>query len=82
MAEKKPAKGEPAPETKGFEGEKKLKLKAKTMVTVGGVTYEEGEEFELPEREALNLVGMGSAEELPGDAPAEPTKPDKPPAKQ
>ena len=73
-AEPKP---DPVPSSEGFKGEKKFKLRAKDMVTVGGVTYKAGEEFELPEREALGLVGTGGAEELPGDAPGEPTKPDK-----
>lgn len=74
-------KPDPVPSSEGFQGEKKFKLRAKDMLTVGGVTYAAGEIFELPEREALGLVGTGAAEELAGDAPGEPTKPDKPPKK-
>lgn len=63
-------KGAPIPGSEGFQGEKKLKLRARELIKVAGVTYQPDEVFELPEREALNLVGQGAAEELPGDAPA------------
>ena len=46
--------------------EPKLKLRAKSMITLNtGKVIKTGEVFELPEREALNLVGMGDAEQLP-----------------
>jgi hypothetical protein len=60
----------PAAAAGGFQGEKMLTVKAKSMVNIAGVTHQTGDVFQLPEREALSLVGTGSAEELPGDAPA------------
>ena len=58
QAERRMEEHKPEPETR-------LRLRAKTMLTIGGIVYNADEVFELPEREALNLVGMGSAEELP-----------------
>jgi hypothetical protein len=55
----------PAPEPGALEGEKKLKVRAKSQVSVDGVIHNTGDVFELPERQALSLVGTGAAEELP-----------------
>lgn len=60
----------PVPPDEGFKGEKKLKLRMKSQVNVEGIIYQTGDEVELPERQALSLVGSGVAEELPGTAPA------------
>ena len=50
---------------KGAPGEPKLKLRAKTMITLeGGAIVKAGEIFELPERQALDLVGMQNAEQI------------------
>ena len=46
-------------------GERKLKLRAKSQIVVDGVTRQAGEVFEMPEREALNLVGLGACEQIP-----------------
>ena len=73
-------KGTPIHGTEGFKGEKKLKLRAKELVHFAGNDYQPDEVFEAPEREALNLVGLGAVEELPGDAP--PAQHGKPPAAQ
>lgn len=62
-----PAQADPAPSSsEGLPGEKKLKLRAKEVLTVEGVTHPPGDEFELPEREALSLVGTGAAEQISG----------------
>lgn len=52
--------------------EEKLKLRAKEYIIVDGVTHKPGEIFELPERQALGLVGEGQAEQIAAGQPAEP----------
>lgn len=44
--------------------EPKLKIRAKTQIVVEGAIRYMGEEFELPERFALGLVGEGEAEQV------------------
>jgi hypothetical protein len=49
----------------GSKGELKLKLRAKSRIVVEGVVINAGQEFELPERQALGLVGTGDCEQIP-----------------
>ena len=69
-APRKPPHPEPESSAKstdpGTPGEPKFKLRAKSMIVLeGGAVVKEGEIFELPERQALELVGLGNAEQLP-----------------
>ena len=65
MAQQPPPKKESIPAEPGeMQGEKKLKLRAKTYLVVHGKPIHAGEEFELPEREALNLIGMQEADQI------------------
>lgn len=58
--------------------EPKLRLRAKEHIVIDAVLYKPGEEFELPEREALGLVGQGQAEQVgPGETAAESKKRDE-----
>lgn len=51
--------------------EPKLKVRALEHITVEGRPRKPGEEFELPEREALGLVGQGQAEQVGPDETAD-----------
>lgn len=52
--------------------ETKLKIRAKTYLVLEGIAYQPGAVLELPEREALGLVGTGDAEQIPAGAPDKP----------
>lgn len=45
--------------------EKLLKVRAKEYLVLYGIEYKAGNVMELPEREALGLIGAGQAEEIP-----------------
>ena len=49
----------------GGKGEMKFKLRARVWLKVEGKVFGAGAHFELPERQALGLVGIGNAEQLP-----------------
>ena len=51
--------------------EPKLKVRAKTYLVIDGVEHQPGAVIELPERQALGLVGTGDAEQIPQGKPAE-----------
>ena len=57
----------PTPEPTPVEKEKWIKLRAKSYLNVNGVIHNTGEVFELPEQNALSLVGTGVAEQLPAE---------------
>src|SRR5215472_14222477 len=42
-----------------------LRVRAKTMLVVEGMRWNEGDVFDLPKGQALNLVGQGAAEQVP-----------------
>ena len=47
--------------------EPKLRVRALEHINVDGLPRHPGEEFELPERQALGLVGTGDAEQVGPD---------------
>ena len=56
-----------------LQGEINLTLRARSQILVNGQTRFAGEIFELPERQALGLVGTGGADQIPDSGPVPPS---------
>jgi hypothetical protein len=53
------------PPVQGAPGEEMITLTARGYLTVAGMTIQAGQQFQLPLRAGLGLIGTGEADEVP-----------------